>query len=257
MKRIGVFLEIGGKDGHCAHIFDLPGFCMKGRTKERLLAVIPQAALSHLSWLRSHGEIFPFFDDGSTFNVVEEFEVKKDKDGYEIRGWFSKDGELLNEKEFLFLLKLISYAHNDLKERVMSLPRDLFQWQQTPRSFKISQIISRLMELQIWFLSRLKDNPNNFNLHIGTGSISESLALIRTKVMSTLYFYFEQDTRNRKYEHLGELWSLRKVLRKHLESTLECLQDIDSIVSEYWRKCNEKILLGRVASGKNLEPTIV
>ena len=78
--------------------------------------------------------------------------------------------------------------------------------------------------------------PNNSN------SLSESLAISRTKLMSMLYFFFEHE-KDRIVEYKQEKWSLNKIMRRVLELTLESLKEIDYITSSYWCKYNEGLLL--------------
>lgn len=239
---IQVFLEIGLEDGHRAHLLDLPGCTVKGRTRDRLMAAIPQNAVSHLAWLRSHGEEFNTCND-MQFSITEEKEITRQKNGYEVRAWFSWDGKELKEAEFLRWLKLLSHANNDLAERIMALPCDILDWY--PAAFRhrsIKEIVFKVVEGAGWCLSRLKEDPNTFQVPVCSGTMSEYLAVVRTKAMSMLYFIFEHD-RTRRFKHQGEEWSLRKSMRRYLELTLESLKEIDTIASLYWRKCNEGILL--------------
>lgn len=242
MGDLKVFFETGARFGHRAHILELPGCAIKGRTKERLIDALPQAISSHISWLRSHDEkIIPL--NGPGFFVFEERNVLYKNDGYEIRSWFSWDEEVFIETEFLKWLKVITYARNDLSERVMDLPGDILGWKQPlAKRETIREIIEKLINRERWYLSRLKNEPYNLYMPNNSNSLSESLAVSRTKVMSMLYFFFEHD-KDHIVEHQQEKWSLKKIMRCILELTLESLKEIDYIASSYWCKYNEGLLL--------------
>lgn len=242
MSHLKLFLETGAVDGHRAHIFELPGCTIKGRTRERLIDAVPQSISSHIAWLRSHDDELVIPKEQS-FSIIEEKSVTYKNDGAEIRAWFSWDEDFFTETDFLKWLKVITYARNDLSERVMDFPIELLDWKQSlSKRDTVKDILYNLINREIWYLSRLKNGisevyaPNSYN------TISECLALSRTKLMSMLYLFFEHEKKHCvEYQH--EKWSLKKIMRRTLELTLESLKEIDYIASSYWCKYNEKVLI--------------
>lgn len=196
-------------------IEDCPGAFCQGTTAEDAARAASCVLNDYLHWLRAQDEPPPTVLNGLTnedvyFEVGQVYRALRGQSGQEINAFFPIDALPLDDEGLETTLRLLRHTHADLHKAVSTLPPD--QWDSAPFGGKsIRSLLTHLAEREQFVLSRL-----NIPFAIpASGEPLERLLAARLSVEQSLRA-MPDARRNRPVIVEGEVWTLRKVLRRIL-----------------------------------------
>lgn len=222
-----VYLEDGIEGRALAWVLAYPGCYNYGATVDEALAGLPAAIIDYWAWRASHGDLVTPEAQEIEIEVVETFTVTYDGD-YEINAFFTPDGQSPSEEEIEEVLRLLAYSRADLLALIADLPNATLDWQPDQESWSIRRILRHIGDAEAWYISRLGIAPGDHEME----SEIARLASIRRMAMERIRA-FPPGKRAQVYAPQGELWTLRKVLRRFIWHERDHLQQIANLLAQW------------------------
>jgi predicted RNase H-like HicB family nuclease len=196
-----------------AYVFDLPGCYSAAETQEGASLLAPARIAEYFAWRSQHGRPSPFGDVSIQTKADEVFRSFPDKDdpAYIVNAFFKDDRRPLTRAEIDDALWLLEQTRADLLAVVQPLAQDKLKARFPEKRFKtILSILRHVAGAEWWYFDRL-----------GLAFPHEQLAKdpfaaleqVRAQTVAQLP-KLVGDTQ--VGEQSGELWSVRKVVRRAL-----------------------------------------
>ncbi len=150
-----VYLAIAPRSGQArAHVPDLPGCSLRGRSREEVLAHLPGAITAYLAWLKQHGEPAPAGEDTS-FDIVEQTAGAVALHPGDRAALLASDLVPLTETDIERYLRLMRFSRQDLLALVVGLSDSVLDWQPPHGGWTIRTVLRHLSGAERWYLDRL------------------------------------------------------------------------------------------------------
>jgi predicted RNase H-like HicB family nuclease/uncharacterized damage-inducible protein DinB len=214
--RAKLYLESGstehGSSKCLAWILVLPGCVAYGETPEQAFARAPEKVWRYLDWLRIHGENVPAGIELEP-KPSEIFHVSRLGD-YEINATFVPDFGAPFEDEVERCLRWMRYSREDLLTLVRETA-EMLDVKPDPSKRSVREILQHIGTAEIWYISRLESDPK----HLSWPELpKETLPLLETTRAWAIQRLrsLPLDFGKQIFTHEGEVWTLKKVLRRFL-----------------------------------------
>lgn len=204
---VSIAFESNGK-GYIGFIVELPGAFIRGRTQQEALAKVPREVNSYLRWLH-HEE-----KHDHKIEVVQRHESSLMVEDADNEILLDADRAEMAEQEFRDLVDLVQhsgetfvqlYTSSDLKDWIdESRIRKTF-YGENPKT--IRGIFDHVNRCQYYYLSRVE---------ISFEEREADFMGIRRSCLERLGDSYGENNNRLVYEADGELWTLRKVLRRFI-----------------------------------------
>jgi uncharacterized damage-inducible protein DinB/predicted RNase H-like HicB family nuclease len=225
------YLEIE-RGGRCiAWILDLPGCFAYGTSEREALEALTAAIPPYYAWLKQHDEYTP--DVRGPWRVAprETFRDYSVGDGV-VGPCFTPEAQPVDDEELDWGLALLGWSHEDLLALVRGLPPAALDADPFANRWTVRAILTHVARTQLWYATHLDATP----APVGSGPVGgdpiQLLQQVHSAVVARLRNASDEQ-RTTVFEHAGERWSLRKVLRRsvwhlrdhtaHLQQTLAAL----------------------------------
>jgi uncharacterized damage-inducible protein DinB len=225
--RYQVYLEDGIEGKTLAWVLAYPGCYNYGATVDEALAGLPAAINDYWAWRASHGDLVTPEAQEVEIEVVETFTVTYDGD-YEINAFFTPDRHSPSEEEIEEAFRLLTYSRADLLALIADLPDEAWEWRPEEGCWSIRRILRHIGDAEAWYISRLGVDPGD---HEMAGEVAR-LTSIRRMAMEQIRV-FPPEKRAELYSPQGELWTLRKILRRFIWHERDHLQQIANLVAQW------------------------
>ena len=183
-------------DGSClAQITDLPGCSGRGMGQDAALAALVAAIPGYYAWLSAHDEYTPVMHGPYT---VTPREIARLGDG-RIGAFFATDAEPVTNEDLDWYLALLDWAYGDLAALAAQAPTGAMP--------------DAVAQEQLWLTTRLDTRPVVPLITQLPGTPVDHLRQIWQASLARLRAATDEE-RARVWEHEGERWSLRKLLRR-------------------------------------------
>jgi len=184
-------------DGSClAQIADLPGCLGRGAGPEAALAALVAAIPGYYAWLSAHDEYTPVMHGPYTVTPREVARLGDDRIG----AFFATDAEPVSDEDLDWYLALLDWAYGDLAAQA-----------QAGRAS--AALLDAVAQEQLWLTTRLDAHPVVTAITHLPGTPADHLRQVWQASLARLRAATDEE-RARVWEHEGERWSLRKVLRR-------------------------------------------
>lgn len=185
-------------DGSClAQIADLPGCFGRGAGQEAALAALVASIPGYYAWLSAHDDYTPVMHGPYTVTAREVARVGDERIG----AFFATDAEPVSNEDLDWYLALLDWSYGDL----------------AALAGVVGQVAARLLDVvaqeQLWLTTRLDARPVVPPVTQLPGTPADHLRQVWQASLARLRAATEEE-RERVWEHEGERWSLRKVLRR-------------------------------------------
>lgn len=225
--RYQVYLEDGIEGRALAWVLAHPGCYNYGTTIEEALAGLPAAIRDYWAWRASHSDLVAPEAQEMEIEVAETFAVTYDGD-YEINAFFAPDGQPPSEEEMEEVLRLLTYSRADLLALLTGLPNEALDWKPDEEAWPIRRILRHIGDAEAWYISRLGIDPGDHGMEDEVAR----LASIRRRALKEIRA-FPPNKRAQLYTLHGELWSLRKVLRRFIWHERDHLQQMANLLAQW------------------------
>jgi hypothetical protein len=234
--RIGLENEFEGRS--LVWVLDFPGCFAYGKDGSEAILRVPQALLffqewlsekTEYSWLKNLGD----FDIQLT-EIFKCYSIPKASgsgaERNEINAWFEDDAKALTNQDIFQGLSVLSWSLQDLETLVVPLNQEQREQIFPNERWNINGVVKHIANAEWWYLNRLGlvDSPCSYL----NDQPLERLAQIQTLFSQKLPEHANDPTCN-KID--GELWSVRKILRRaawhirdhhfHIERLMTLLRD--------------------------------
>lgn len=215
--RLGIETSTG--DHWLAWVLDLPGCYSAGHTRAAAISNAGAAIAAYHQWIARHKAEKPFDDPYMDIHVTEVFQTTEPVPGVETRAFFDEDRMPLAEADVDAVQKLLSYTSRDLlslcaPSGANGIPQPVLALLKQVTAEEWQYLDHLAMAIP---QAELSDDPFQALDQIH-GVMSEALA-VQSGDMRVV-------TKN------GELWSLRKVIRRMLWLERDRAQQITRLVSQ-------------------------
>ena len=214
MTEYMVYIETKGDPmssrGVVAHVPALPGATAWGQTVEQVKEKIEGVIREYLALLSEAGETTPAPDS--------QLELKFET----VRGTtLLSDYDALHPNEMEALLRWLAISRQELMDLVKDLPQETFDWKADEQTPSINDILYHIAEADLWYTDRLKKWPESalFRLAAARGVALERLRKLTEKDWASMTTYD------------GQKWTLRKIIRRLLETEREQIQQIRALLA--------------------------
>lgn len=182
-------------DGSClAQITDLPGCFGRGAGQEAAVAALVADIPGYYAWLSAHDEYTPVMHGPYTVTPREVARMGDDRIG----AFFATDAEPVSNEDLDWYLALLDWAYSDLAA-------------QAGRA--AAGMLDAVAQAQLWLTTRLDARPVVPPVTQLPGAPADHLRQVWQASLARLRAATDEE-RERVWEHEGERWSLRKVLRR-------------------------------------------
>ncbi|HST88378.1 MAG TPA: hypothetical protein VLJ14_08375 [Ktedonobacterales bacterium] len=180
-------------DGSClAQIADLPGCFGRGMGQEAALAALVAAIPGYYAWLSAHDEYTPVMHGPYAVTPREIVRLSADHIG----AFFASDAEPTSNEDLDWYLALLDWSYSDLAARP-----------------EAGALLDAVAQAQLWLTARMDARPLVPPIAQLPGTPADHLRQIWQASLARLRAATDEE-RARVWEHEGERWSLRKVLRR-------------------------------------------
>ncbi len=193
--RYQVYLEDGIEGRALAWILAYPGCYNYGATVEEALASLPAAITDYWAWRASHGDLVT--------PEAQEVEIEE-------------------------ALRLLDYSRVDLLALIADLPNKALDWQPNEESWSLRRILRHIGDAEAWYISRLGIDPGDHEMKGEVARLASIRRMARERIRA-----FPPHKRAQVYAPQGELWTLRKVLRRFIWHERDHLQQIANLLAEW------------------------
>jgi predicted RNase H-like HicB family nuclease len=184
-------------DGSClAQIADLPGCFGRGVGLEVALAALVAAIPGYYAWLSAHDEYTPVMHGPYTVTPREVVRLGDDRIG----AFFATDAAPISNEDLDWYLALLDWSYGDLA--VLA---------QAGRAS--AAMLDATAQEQLWLTARLDAQPVVPAVTQLPGTPADHLRQVSQASLARLRGATDEE-RARVWEHEGERWSLRKLLRR-------------------------------------------
>jgi len=239
MNKYEIYLEVDRKGCCMAHIRELPGCFVWGKTQKKTLDKVPEAIKGYLSFLKKNGE-----KNVSVPKKIE-YEIEETQKGTcpvisgSKAGLFSYD-LLPPSKAFINqCIRRMGYNRKELFKRVGMLSNEVLDWKPDKKTRSIRETLNHVANCDIWYLSRLKDFKELCSVpEYPKEKIFEKLRVYRELAIRMLKSLSVEDRNRinvpkRWTKHKDEKWTAGKMLRRFLEHEREHIGTIDNTLNLY------------------------
>jgi predicted RNase H-like HicB family nuclease len=183
-------------DGTClAQIADLPGCFGRGTGQEDALAALVAAIPGYYAWLSAHDEYTPLMHGPYTVTPREVIRLSDERLG----AFFAADAAPISNEDLDWYLALLDWAYGDLAALAAQPP--------------VSPMLDAVAQEQLRLTTRLDARPVVPAITHLPGTPADHLRQVWQASLARLRGATDEE-RARVWEHEGERWSLRKVLRR-------------------------------------------
>lgn len=183
-------------DGSClAQITDLPGCFGRGMGQEAALAALVAAIPGYYAWLSAHDEYTPVMHGPYAVTPREIARLSADRIG----AFFTTDAEPISNEDLDWYLALLDWSYSDLAA-LSARP-------------EAGAVLDAVAQAQLWLTARLDARPMVPSIAQLPGTPADHLRQVWQASHARLRAATDEE-RARVWEHEGERWSLRKVLRR-------------------------------------------
>ena len=216
--RVRLYLEVGSAEhegGSClAWVLDLPGCVTYRASLEEAIARAPEIVQQYLGWLRGHGESVPERAEIDP-EPAEIFQVSF-LGNYEINAIFGPDFGAPSNEELERCLRWMRYSREDLWELICGLSKEALDAEVRSGRPTIREVLQHVAGVEEWYISRLELDPSQVAApSAGNEDVFEQLQEVRAWAVERLQ-NLPAEQRKRITVHAGEVWTLKKVLRRFL-----------------------------------------
>ena len=229
--RLKLYLESGSTEHEGGRsliwVLALPGCVSYGEAPEQAISRAPQVAQAYIDWLRSHGEAVPIPIE-LEHEPSEVFHVSILED-YEINAIFSPDFGAPSAEELARCLRWMDYSRQDLLRLVRDLPAQLLDEKPDPNRWSIREILHHVARAEVWYITRLSSDPSQT---ARPAYPQETFALLQTTRAWAIQQlqYLPSDVGKQIFTLAGEVWTLKKVLRRFLYHEAYHRQQIERLI---------------------------
>lgn len=183
-------------DGSClAQIADLPGCFGRGAGQEAALAALVAAIPGYYAWLSAHDEYTPVMHGPYTVTPREVVRVSDNRLG----AFFATDAEPVSNEDLDWYLALLDWSYSDLVALAAQA--------------STGALLDAIAQAQLWLTARLDAQPMVPPIAQFPGTPADHLRQVWRASLARLRAATDEE-RARVWEHEGERWSLRKLLRR-------------------------------------------
>ncbi len=209
------FCEILPSGSVMAYVLDLIGCYAQGASEQEAVARLRVAVPDYFRWLSMQDAETPTMSGEVDLTVRERVPVTTNG-LYEVRAFFTPDSVPLRDDDLDWGLALMSYAHIDFTRQIAQLENTALDWQATPQSRTIRELIDHSSYMEMWLATRLDATPHLPLVSDLAGPALERYAKIHEQAMLRLA-ESKPEQRAAIVEHNGERWSMRKIIRRSVE----------------------------------------
>ncbi len=239
MDKYKVYLEVNKKGCCMAHVRELPGCFVWGKTQKEVLKGIPAAIKDYLSFLRKNGE------KNVTVRKRIEYEILETQRGTcpvksgNKAALFSYD--LLPPAKALInqCIRWMGYNRKELSKKVDKLPNQVLDWKPGKNARSIRETLNHVANCDLWYLSRLRGFKEIYAVpEYPKEKIYDKLKKNREVAVRVLNKLSIEDRNKinvpkRWTKHKDEKWTAGKMLRRFLEHEREHIGTIDKTLRKY------------------------
>lgn len=180
-------------DGTClAQITDLPGCFGHGAGQDAALAALVAAIPGYYAWLSAHDEYTPVMHGPYTVTPREVIRLSDERFG----AFFATDAAPVTSEDLDWYLALLDWSYGDLAARP-----------------EAGAMLDAVAQAQLWLTARLDARPVVPAVTQLPGTPPDHLRQVWQASLARLRGATDEE-RARVWDHEGERWSLRKVLRR-------------------------------------------
>lgn len=215
--RLGIETTTG--DHWFAWVLDLPGCYSAGHTRAAAISNAGAAIAAYHQWIARHRGEAPFDDPYMDIHVTEVFQTTEPVPGVETRAFFEEDRMPLGEEEVASSLGLLAFTQADLVALCASMKASTL-----PEP--VNTLLTHVAAEEWGYLDRLGLSFPEADL---PGAPLDALEKIHTCAREALT---ARANDKRVVTKDGELWSLRKLIRRILWLERDRAQQITKLASQ-------------------------
>jgi len=202
-----------------AWVLDLPGCYSVGNTRAAAISNAGAAIAAYHQWIARHRNETPFDDPYMDIHVTEVFQTTEPVPGVETRAFFEEDRMPLGEEEVASALGLLGFTRADL---VALCTRT----KSSPLPEPIHEMLRQVAHEEWKYLD-----------HLGVAFPEADLPGDPLEALEKTHAYAQEALTARANDRRvvtkdGELWSLRKLIRRTLWLERDRAQQITKLVSQ-------------------------
>ncbi|MFI5271859.1 MAG: hypothetical protein ACHQ4H_02345 [Ktedonobacterales bacterium] len=230
MREIAAYdaeVELRSDGSAQAQMLDLPGCVGRGASVEGALRALAAALPGYYAWLRRHDDYTPHVSEQVTVAAREVVSVPPG-------AFFARDAEPVDAGDLDLSTALLEWTYADLSALLAA--RD-DTWLDVPLAAGEAPraLLETLLRSQLWLIARLDARPAPVRLEALPGGVGERLRMVGQASVARLRSA-NDDEREHMYEHDGERWSLRKVLRRSVLLAHDTLAAIEGVAGAVGRQ---------------------
>lgn len=213
------YLEVEQSGRWVARILDLTGCLASSASEAEALAALTAAIPGYFAWLKRHDDYTP--DVRGPWQVVprETFRTSMIGD-HEVHAFFAPDDQPDDDEDLDWSLSLLTWAMEDLDALLRGRPQDALAHRPAAGGWSVYEIVTHLLRAQLWLVTRMDDPPMPPPLELGPADpVAQVLSVTSACVARLRGASAEQRTTLHLLQ--GEQWSLRKIVRRAVEQSLE------------------------------------
>ena len=250
MAELKVNLE-EGNGLYYAHVADFLGCFAKAETRSEVIDALLKDVKVYSEWLLSE-EIGKFYKKQAKSYIagINELDIIEEFTGIEKLGekkgasslFTSEKGEI-PEEAFECYIELIKYHPEELLRIVFQYSKEEREKVIIEGKSTIDQILTEFYYIELFYISIFGDEMESkflesINLtkdELESLSLLERVVKVRQGVITILRTYYQQSGNNEfisaeDSEFPGELWTIKKVIRKFIEHERECKRRIKELI---------------------------
>ncbi len=197
-------------DHWVAWVLELHGCFAKGKTKEKAVALAPDAIQKYFLWRKKHDALFVIPKEPietETAEAVRSFAVED----YFVNALFEHDKRPLTAGDLQEIGEILSYTRKDLQEVFSGLSvEQLNRPIEGEVTGSIAGVLKHIATAEMWYFDRI---GKTFPKENRPADLFALLAVSRHHTIMNLPFLMGDVT---VYEKRSELWTARKVIRRTL-----------------------------------------
>jgi hypothetical protein len=232
---IKVAVENNIESRSIAWVLDFPGCFANGSDETEALIRVPQALIAFKGWLEGYSENSWLKDLGDfDIRLVETFKaytvndtLQPDEKGeLEINAWFHNDWLPINDEDVQRALKVVEWAHNDLKEMTAALDDAQLDRTFPDQRWSIRGTLEHVGNAELWYLNRL--SLAKYEWKALPVDVYERMECTLGNLRSALPGMVGKEIVRGV---AGEIWSPRKIIRRACWHALDHCQHIHQLIT--------------------------
>jgi len=217
-----VHLESNRLGQTIAHVPQLLGCIVRGKTPEEAIGYVEDAVAQYLVWLQEHSGTSWLIPPIIRTRIVERCSGGAASGSGSRVALLQADRLLVDRQMLEACLLRFDYSRQDLLEITATLPHSVLTFRPQRQQRTIREILQHVAGAEKWYLSRMMEVP-----HFPAQKTPLLRLQIVRKAAIELLSQYDLCQSARVVHKDGETWTLRKVLRRFLEHEREHVLEIE------------------------------